>query len=1002
MKTKSYLKKHWRRKKNSPILMLFLLLSTCLLAIENTHAQQSVTGQITSGTDGVPLPGVNIMVQGSNIGVVSDFDGNYQLDGVASDATLEFSYIGFKSQTISLNGRSTLNVVMEEDLAQLDEVVVIGYGTQKRSDITGSVASVPKDRLENLPVTNVTQALQGTTAGLNITTESSIPGSVAGIQVRGLNSITAGNSAFIVVDGTPFYGSLNDINSRDIESIEILKDASATAIYGNRGSNGVILITTKRGKTGKPTINYSVYSGLEDFSHVLEPMGPEDYIEKYAHYVEQRGLEQTDVLPNTAEIENYNAGRTTNWFDEVTQTGLITEHNVSLSGGSENAKYFISGGYLDQKGVIKGYEYNRVNFRTNLDLDVTNWLSTGVNAYFANNNYDGGRANFLFGTAMSPYSVPRDENGEYIIYPMSPEQLFENPLLGLTEDRLDHIKNLSGTAYATLKPGIEGLEYKISASYYYNPRYNATYSGRAANDNNGTAYKYNAETKRWVVENLLTYTKDFGKHHFDVTLLYSAEEQNYQNTAVTGVGFFSDALSYNQIESADNISAESEKWRQSWLSQMGRINYSFDSRYLLTLTARRDAASVFGGNTDKYGVFPSMAIGWNIANESFMENASKVNQLKLRFSYGTNGNPGVEVYGTQSTLGTVLYPFGGSPQVGTYIDGMGNPNLQWESTTTANLGIDFGFFNNRLSGTVEVYDSKTDDLILERNIPNITGSGDILDNVGKLGNKGLDITLNSVNVNTGDFRWETRLNFSTYKNEILNLYGTGEDDIANRWFIGESLGVVYDYQKLGIWQEDEIAAEAHLNHDPTARPGDIKFADINGDGQIDSENDRVILGNTLPDWNGGLTNTFMYKDFTFSFFLQTVQGVLRNNPDIYYTDEVGRRNIPADVGYWTAENQSNEWPSLVAYQNNKGYEHPKDASYLRIKDVRLSYNIPNELLEKYNIQSMMLYVAGRNLYTFTDWIGWDPESDQVSRGGDGWENNYPLTRTISLGLNISL
>ncbi|WP_199535575.1 TonB-dependent receptor [Rhodohalobacter sp. SW132] len=986
------------------VLFKFIYASVLVLFLFGmAHAQTEVSGTVTEEGTGEALPGVNIFVKSSpGVGTSTNLDGYFELEVPSLQDTLVFSFLGFERQEVAIDGREVVDVELTNQTFEGDELIVIGYGTQRRSDVTGAVSSVPRERLENLPVTNVTQALQGTTAGLNITTRSSVPGSVGNVQVRGLNSITADNSAFIVVDGTPFYGSLNDINTSDIESIEILKDASATAIYGNRGSNGVVLITTKQGNVGKPVINYNVSQGFEDFSNVLEPMGPEAYVQKYADYMEQRGLEQTDVLPNTAEIENYNAGRTNDWLDTVTRRGLVTEHNISLSGGTENARYFVSGGYLDQKGIIEGYQYNRFNLRANLDLTVTDWLRTGFNATYANNQYDGGRANFLFATAMSPYSVPTNESGEYIIYPMSPEQLFVNPMLGLTTERVDHVRNLSGTAFAVVEPWLEGLQYRVNASYYRNPRYNATYSGRLANDNNGTAYKYNSQRDRWVLENILSYNHEIDAHSFDVTMLYSAEKEIYQNTSITGVGFFSDALLYHQIGSADNISGGSSKYEQTWLSQMGRLNYSYDSRYLFSFTARRDGASVFGSNTSKYGFFPSVALGWNIANESFMEEFDDVDEIKLRFSYGTTGNPAIGVYGTQSTAGTILYPFGGSPQVGTYIAGMGNPNLKWESTTTANLGVDFGFFRNRITGSVEVYDSKTTNLILSRNIPNTTGSGSILDNIGEVGNQGIDVTLNTENINTGNFRWESTFIFSTYKNEILALYGNDEDDIDNRWFIGNSLGVVYDYEKIGIWQEDEIAANEHLNHDPTARPGDIKFADLDGDGQIDSENDRRILGSSLPSWTGGLTNTFHYRNFTLNLFLETAQGILRNNSDIYYTDEVGRRNIPADMGYWTSENASNEWPSLIAYQNNKGYGHPKDASYLRIKDVRLSYNIPQSLLQRYGIQNMTVYFAGRNLYTFTDWQGWDPESNQAPRGSGDWTDNYPLVRTLSFGLNISL
>lgn len=984
-----------------PIFTVFML---CFMFLGGEiHAasffqEPTITGKVFSLSDNMPLPGATVLEKGTNNGTSTDFEGNFTLKVSNPNAVILISYIGFKTEEIALNGRLSVEVSLSEDTL-LDEVVVVGYGTQKRSDITGSVASVPQERLENLPVTNLTQAIQGTTAGLNVSSGSSVPGSQGGIQIRGLNSINGNTSPFIVVDGTPFYGTLNDINTRDVKSVEILKDASAVAIYGTRGSNGVILITTKRGNTGKPTVNYSVYGGVEDIPHKLKPMGPEAYVQKYEDYYLQRyGQNPPSVLINQSEIDNYNAGKTTDWLDEVLQTGVLTEHNLSFSGGTETAKYFLSGSYLDEKGVIKGYQYNRINFRSNLDLDVTKWFTAGISAYFANNNYDGGRANLLNATAMSPYSSPYDENGEYDIFPMEPERLFANPLIGLKVDRVDHIKNLSGTAYAIIKPGIDGLQYRINASYYYNPRFNAQYTGRAANDNNGTAYIYNAETKNWVIENLLTYNKDIQKHHFDVTLLYSAQETNYQNSSVTGVGFLSDALSYHQIESASNISGNSASWRTNLLSQMGRVNYSYDSRYLFTFTARRDGFSAFGANTNKYGLFPSVALGWNIANESFLKDVEKINQLKLRFSYGETGNQAVDVNQTQSTAGTVLFPFGGTALVGTYINGMGNADLQWESTTSANLGADFGVLGNRISGSIEVYKSRTNDLLMRRSIPNITGSTEVWDNIGKLENKGLEITLNTININSGDFKWESGINFSTYKNKLVELDGEGNDNIPNNWFLGESLNSVYTYKMVGIWQEGEDAS----GWDPTARPGDIKFADINGDGQIDSENDRVLQGNSLPDWTGGITNTISYKNFTLSFFIQTAQGIMKGNPDINYGDEASRRNVPADFHYWTPENKSNEWPSLIAYQNNKGYSFPRDASYTRIKDVRLSYNVPKSFLEKYNIQNLMIYVAGRNLYTFTDWIGWDPESNQSYRGSGDWTNNYPLVRTISLGLNVSL
>ncbi|SKB51177.1 TonB-linked outer membrane protein, SusC/RagA family [Salegentibacter salinarum] len=989
---------------HNAILCVALLFSFQALPFKNAEnnkkVQEIITGTVTSAADNLPVPGVTVMEKNTNNGVVTDFDGNYEIEVSGPDAILVFSYIGFETKEIPVNDQEAINnVVLEEDLGQLDEVVVVGYGTQKRSDVTGSVSSVPQERLENLPVTNVTQAIQGTTAGLNITEGSSVPGSTGSIQVRGVNSINANNSPFIVLDGSPFFGTLNDINTRDIKSIEVLKDASAVAIYGTRGSNGVILITTKEGKLGKPTINYTVYGGVEEIANIFEPRGPDAYVQKYADYMNAMGLEQNRILPNFREVENYEAGRTTDWIDEVTRTGVIQEHNLSINGGSENASYYLSGGFLDQKGVIQGYDYQKVTFRTNLDLDVTDYLKVGVNAFFANNNFNGGRANLLEAAAMSPYSVPYDDEGNMIIFPMEPEQLFANPLLPLNTDRMERDNNFSGNAFAELTPGfIEGLSYRFNASYAHNPYTYRFYSGRAANNTQGgTANLTNSEENNWVIENILSYTKSFGKHNLDFTALYSAQENEYFTSSSNSSGFINDALSYYNIGAGENIGGSSNSWKSTLLSQMGRINYNYDSKYLLTLTARRDGFSAFGADTDKYGIFPSMALGWNVHREDFLQDSDNINQLKLRFSYGETGNQAVGVGQTQTTASTTLYPFGGSAQVGTYLGGMGNTNLNWETTTSANFGIDFGFFENRLGGTIEAYRSRTRDILIQRSLPSITGSNSVWDNLGEMQNTGLEVTLNTVPIRNDNFRWEMDLNFSTFKNELLDIYGDGEDDLGNRWFIGKPLWAVYDYEMVGVWQEGEDPS----NWDPSARPGDLKFADLNGDGVIDPENDRKYLGTGLPSWTGGLTNRLSYKNFDFSIFVQTIQGVLKNNSDIHFADEGGRRNTPIDVGYWTPENPSNEFASM-GYRNPRGYGFPRDASFVRIKDARLSYRLPADIIENYGVSNFMIYVAGRNLYTFTDWIGWDPESNQDPRGSGNWTNNYPVVRTFSVGLNVSL
>ena len=966
--------------------------------IDNFQQQKLQISGTVLDSKGQPLAGANVIEKNTGNGVLADFDGNFLINVTNSKATLVVSYIGYKPKEVVVGSQKNIKISLEVDAANLEEVVVVGYGTQKKSDITGSVVSVPKDRLTNLPVTNVLQAIQGTAAGLNIAQGSSVPGSSASVQVRGVNSINASNSPLIILDGIPFFGETNDINANDISSIEVLKDASAVAIYGTRGSNGVILITTKRGKksNGRPTIKYSGYFGFEEIANPLTPMGADAYVKKYADFNEANGLSQTAVLPNASEVENYDKGITTNWLDQVTQTGLLQEHNVNISNGTEKSQYYVSASHLDQKGVVKGYKYKKTTLRFNADSEITDFLKIGTSAFFTENNYSGGRVNFLEATAMSPYSVPYDENGDYIVHPMAPELLFRNPLLGLTTDREEVKRNLTGSTFAEVTP-FKGLKYRLNASYTYNLNNYQDYSGRAANDQSGTANVSNSETGNWVVENILSYTKDINKHHFDVTALYSAQKVNYFKTGAKSVGFVNDGLSYYGLESGTTQSAYSDGNQYTLLSQMGRLNYSYDSRYLLTVTARRDGYSAFGANTSKYGVFPSVALGWNIGNEEFLKDSDIVNSLKLRASYGKTGNQAIDVNQTVTTASVVTSPFNGSAATGVVYNSLGNSNLNWESTISSNLAVDFSLYNRRLSGTIEVYKSKTEDILLKRNLPNVSGYGNIWTNLGSMQNVGLELTLNTVNVQTKDFSWKTSFNFSKYKNKILDLYGDGKDDIGNRWFIGEPLGVIYDYEKEGIWQEGEDIASV----DPVGSPGDLKFKDQNGDGKIDSE-DRVIIGQTAPDWVGGLTNTFRYKNFNLSVFLQTSQGGLRSNRDLTYADEAWRRNLPENFNYWTPENKDNYWPSLAAYKNYKGYQFAEDYSYVRIKDVRLSYVFPIENIQKIGLSGLTIYVAGRNLYTFTKWYGWDPEISYDSRGSGNWTNNYPQVRTVSLGFNISI
>ncbi len=992
-------------------IMAFPLPTMAEQAVQNVQQAGVVKGQVTD-KNGDGVIGATVKVKDAQAGTVTDYNGNFSLN-VQKAGTLVVSYIGYLTKEIAFTPGQTLNITIEEDATALDEVVVVGYGVQKKSDVTGSVTSINKDRLSKLPVTNVLQAVQGAAAGVTISQGSSIPGDAPSALVRGRNSINAGTGPYIVVDGIPISksgGSLNDINPGDIESMEILKDASATAIYGTNGANGVILITTKHGKEGKPSVSYNGYVGFETFAHKMDFCDGQQITQRYKDYVAQNPGETmyNDFVKNQNEADAQAAGRETDWlYDMVSQTGIIHDHNVTVNGGAEKIKYFISGDYMSQKGVLKGFNYKRYSMRMNIDADVTDYLKIGTNSYIVSHNRDGGRVNFMMAEAMSPYGKVYEDDGSYCIYPMYTESLFFNPMRDINQDHERRQWNINLNAYAELNFGniwkpLTGLTYKFNFGYSFVPKRENYYNGAEQNDPNGYGYIFNAETQSRTVENILTYAKDIQKHHFDITLLYASSRKKYHDNTATGAKFINDELLWHNLGGGGTQTAKSYTDLYKTVSQMGRLNYSYDSRYLFTFTVRRDGSSVFGAD-NKYGTFPSVALGWNIANEKFMEKADWLNNLKLRLSYGKAGNEAIGVYETLAKMSNAALTMDGQSATALYPSSrMGNSGLGWETTKTFNIGIDFGFLNNRINGNIDFYTSTTTDLLLQRNLPKVSGYSNVYMNMGKTANKGLEITINSKNIVTKDFTWGTNLVWSWNKNEIKDLYGDEKSDIGNRWFIGEPISVIYDYEMVGIWQKDEIDRGDHLNWDPQAQPGDVKLRDVNGDGKIDPNDDKTIQGQTTPKWIGGLTNTFTYKNLSLSIFIQTVQGLKRNNSLLgTASDEMGRRNSTTEVGYWTESNPSNEFRSLSKTSNRWGYGFPCDASFTRIKDVTLSYQFPTQITNALRISALTVYASARNLATFTSWKGWDPEADITQRGWGGYENNYPMTKSYVFGLNVT-
>lgn len=997
---------------NKNYLRIILVLFCAILSIVPAFAQQSkLRGTVKDSQTDKEIGSVTVSVKGQNTSVQTNSSGEFEISATVGQS-LVFSSVGYTTKEVKIETLQPLHVRLESNVQQLDELVVVGYGSQKRSDITGSVASVPKDRLSKLPVNNVMQAIQGAVPNVRVSQASSIPGDAPSAQVRGLNSMSANSGPYIVVDGIPLSktdGSINDINPNDIESVEILKDPSAVAIYGVNGSNGVILITTKRGTSKLPQIRYSGYAGVEEAAHILEPVSGEELLNRYAEYSRINNLPLYNGGPvrNQFEWDNYQNGVTTDWLDAVMRTGVVQNHNIGLSGGSENAKYFISADYLDQKGILLGYDYKRYSFRANTDFNATKYLTVGTSAFIVSHNRDGGRANLLQAAAMSPYGRMYNDDGTYTQHPMYSEQLWANPLLPTTLNPERREFNISLNGYAEVDFGniaevLSGLKFKFNGGYSYIPKRTNEYEGESVYNFAGRGQITNIESQSYTLENILTYAKDFDKHHIDFTGLYAARSKYYQESRAIGVGFPNDALEWGNLGLATNQSVYSYADLYRSVSQMGRINYGYDSRYLLTLTVRRDGASVFGEN-NKVGTFPSAAVAWNIHNESFMASTRNViDNLKWRISYGVSGNEAIGVYQRLALMNSNPIAMGGAMNTALTIrDLMGNENLRWEKTAGFNTGVDFGLFHGRVSGSVDFYRTHTQDMLLRQNLPRLTGFASVWSNLGKVENTGIDIMVNTKNIVKNNFTWSSAIVFSHNKNKIVDIYGDGKDDLGNRWFIGHPIGVIYDYTKVGIWQEDEIADGVHHGWDEQAEAGAVKLADLTGDGLINND-DRRILGQTAPKWTGGLTNTFTYKDFSLNVFISTEQGAMRNNPQIGgASDEMGRRSTPAELGYWTPENKSNEWRSLSNRSNIYGYGFPSNASFTRLKDITLSYNMPGSIANRIGVAGVTVYTSGRNLYTWTNWLGWDPEARDVTRGSTNDNINYPLVRSYVFGLNLT-
>lgn len=985
-----------------------ILLSPTYLAppIKRTKDQKlpavTVTGTIIDES-GQPMPAVNIREKGSGTGTISGPSGEYSLDVDDPNGTLVFSFIGYRTMEIPIAGKIVINVAMVEDVIGLDAVIKIGYGTARKSDLTGSVTVVDAKLIENSSGASLLQGLEGTTAGLNITSTSFRPGASPGLSIRGIGSLALPSDPLIILDGIPYSENLNSINSTDIESMTVLKDASAASIYGARAANGVILITTKSGKSGKPRITYDATVGMQTINQKLDMLdgpGHIQFLTDWNKYVGNTVGDPRDLL-YTNSWDNYDAGVTTDWADLVYRNAMQHKHTVSISGSNEATKYYTSVGIYDQAGIVKGSSFQRYSVLSNISHSVNDWITLKANVSFSQTDAGGVAASSSMVHRLSPYGKVYEENGEYTKFPQYPQVYYTNPFANI-DATIDNITRRSrGVFVAEFKPAIipglvNKVNYGITSVAHKTGQYypKSTLTGE---QNQGFASIGNNQKLLNTFENILTYDKEFGDHSLNFTGVYSFETSRIEDAYMSASKFLDDASLYHFIESTGNtegIKITSGLVETAMTSLVGRINYDYSKKYYLTATVRRDGSSVFGKN-NRYAIFPSAALSWVISNEDFMKENSAldfIDFMKFRLSYGSNGNM-LSPYFTQDNMNIYSMVFGdGTPTVkGLRIGGIGNPDLKWETTNSANIGLDFAMLNNRISGTIEVYKSFSNDLLMTRKVPIMNGYNDIWYNIAKTENNGVDLNLRTINVDKKDFKWTTMMNFSYVKDKIIDLYGDQMDDIGNEWFIGHPLSVWYDWKVIGIWQEGDNIADSPQ---PSARPGFPIIQDTNEDGAID-ELDKVIIDSKLPDWRAGMTNTFSYKNFDLTMVMYAVWGIERDNELLDPgTWDIQKNTNYLNIPYWTPERPNTEYVA-PGYDLVRTFKHNfyQNSSFVKIKDVILSYNLPETSLKSMGIQGLRIYIQGSNLQTFSKFIGNDPEN------GSSY-GMYPSARSVKLGLNI--
>lgn len=1003
--------------------------------------QGQVTGVVTDQSGG-PLPGVTVIIKGSTSGTITDFDGKYTIAANSSDI-LVFSFVGMKTIEVPAT-KSVIDITLEDETIGLEEVVAVGYGVQKKSDVTGASARVGAEELQSMPVKDALQGMQGKAAGVDIT-NSQRPGEVGDIKIRGVRSINANQNPLYVVDGMVIQsGGIDNINPSDIEAIDVLKDASATAVYGSRGANGVILVTTKSGKKGKVTINYSGSVTLSKMYDVMEMMDAAEWLEYSRIAKINAGLYSTDTPSYAGDLGAFGInpysfrnveqgwdGNTWNpenvgsydWASHGKQMGVAQEHTVSIAGGSDKFKGYGSFGYFDQEGTIVDQAYRRYTSKISFEATPIESLTMGINANVAWADQDygyrfsgsvTGAGDFYSALrSMLPWTVPFDDDGNYLREPNG-DQNIVNPI-NETKYNTNQRQNLrlTGSLFAQVDFGkiwepLKGLRYRFQFGPEFSDQKNGEFNdARGINgDGNNVATQYRSQRISWTLDNLIYYDLDFADiHSLKFTLMQSASRNNFDDMSMTANVAMSTEL-WNNLSSLGAVSRFGSSLVETQMSSyMIRGNYSLMDKYLLTASMRWDGASQLAAG-NKWSSFPSVALGWRMEQEDFLKDVDWVSALKLRLGYGVTGNSAIAAYGTRGgLLGTYYNWHSDSSSLG-YVASdpsarrpplMANQELGWERTAQLNLGVDYAFLRGRISGAADVYSTKTTDLLLIMSIPSVIGYTQTYDNVGETSGWGIDLQLNTINIDKSNFKWSTNLTWSKDENKIEKLANGNKEDVNNRWFVGESINVEYDFVYDGVWKTSEAEQAAVYGR----VPGQIKLKDLDGDSRIDGNNDRKIIGANRPDWTAGMTNTFNYKNWELSFFIFSRWGGMFRAG----AETLGGRFAMRKLDYWVAGvNEDAEYYSpgsnseaADTYASTQRY---KDGTFVKLRNVNLAYNFKKQQISRYGLSNLKVYVQCMNpwmIYSKVDFL----DTDLINYDNNTRSVGSPVTtRSLVFGLNV--